>query len=100
LRKACVKDCVKKQIVENQALDEFLYAFTHMRKNIPTKPIRPTDRPFSQLARFFYTITLMRNMRNKIHKIFENQGFEALRKSLRMLYACFTQTCTLAKKMI
>jgi len=36
-------------------------------------------------------------MRNKMRKILENQGFKALRKALRMLYACFTQTCTFAK---
>jgi len=36
-------------------------------------------------------------MRNKMRKILENQGFEALRKSLRKLYASFTQTRILAK---
>jgi len=39
-------------------------------------------------------------MRNKMRKILENQGLEALRKALRMLYACFTQTRTFAKNML
>jgi DNA-binding transcriptional regulator PaaX len=105
LRKGCVKNCVKKQIVENQALREILYAFTHMRKDISqTRPTHlPTDQSVSwhdfctQEPDFFYTFTLNRNMRNKMRKILENQGFGLLRKALRMLYACFTQTCTFAK---
>jgi hypothetical protein len=35
LRKGCVKNCVKKQSVENQALAEILSAFPHMRKDHP-----------------------------------------------------------------
>jgi hypothetical protein len=38
------KNCVKKQTVENQALAEFLYAFTHDWENISQKPTPyPTD---------------------------------------------------------
>jgi hypothetical protein len=47
----------------------------------------------------FYTFTHNRNKRNKMRKILENQRFEALRKALRMLYASFTQTYTLAKNL-
>jgi len=35
------KKCVKAQTVENQALDEFLYAFTLMRKDISYQARRP-----------------------------------------------------------
>ena len=35
------KNCGIKQIVENQALYEFLSAFPHMRKKTPTKPATP-----------------------------------------------------------
>jgi len=42
----------------------------------------------------------MRNMRNKMRKIIENQGFEALRKLLRMLYANFTLFHTFVKNML
>jgi hypothetical protein len=47
MQKGCRKDCRIKQTVENQALREILYAFTHMRKNYP-KPARPTYRLTSQ----------------------------------------------------
>jgi DNA-binding transcriptional regulator PaaX len=88
LRKGCVKNCVKKQIVENQALREILYAFTHMRKDPPPNPHQTRWHDFcSQKPDFFYTFTLNRNMRNKMRKILENQGFGLLRKALRMLYA-------------
>jgi hypothetical protein len=80
------KKCVKAQIVENQALEQFLYAFTLMRKDLPTQARRPTWHDFcSQKPRFFNTFTLMRNMRNKMRKILENQRFEALRKALRKM---------------
>jgi len=85
------KNCEKKQTLENQALDEFLYAFTLMRKNPPPRPANlPLPTPL-QKPRFFYTFTHKRNKRNKMRKIFENQGFEAFRKSFRMLFASFSQ---------
>jgi hypothetical protein len=37
------KNCGIKQIVENQALERFLSAFPHMRKNTPTQARRPAD---------------------------------------------------------
>jgi len=39
--KACVKLCVKEKIVENQALDEILYAFTHIRPKMSLLTLRP-----------------------------------------------------------
>ena len=86
------KRCVKKQIIENQALERFLYAFTLMRKDqSQTHPTHPLARFLQAKMRFFYIFTYNRNKRNKINKILENQGFEALRKALRkalrMLYA-------------
>jgi hypothetical protein len=105
LRKGCGKTCGIKQIVENQALADILSAFPHMRKDISqTRPTHlPTDQSVSwhdfctQEPDFFYTFTLMRNMRNKMRKTFENQGFEFFRKSFRMFSASFPQTCTFAK---
>jgi len=41
------KNCVKKQILENQALAEFLYAFTHMRKTHP----KPAPTPWHDFCR-------------------------------------------------
>jgi hypothetical protein len=88
--KNCVKNCVKKQTVENQALERFLYAFTHITKKV--SPLTPPTHPWHDFCRQdpqqFYIFVYMRNMRNKMRKILENQRFEAL----RMLYACFTQT--------
>jgi len=40
------------------------------------------------------------NKRNKMRKIFENQGFEAFRKSFRMLFASFSQNWHLLKTML
>ena len=73
--KGCLKICLKAQTVENQALAEILYAFTHMRKNRPPKPDRPTPTPHPLKTDFFNTFTHNRNMRNKMRKILENQGF-------------------------
>jgi hypothetical protein len=101
MRKGCGKTCGIKQIVENQALREILSAFPHMRKDISqtrrSDPPRPLARFLHSRTRFFYTFTLNRNMRNKMRKTFENQGFEFFRKSFRMLSASFPQTCTFAK---
>ena len=64
-----------------------------MRKNPPPRPAPTLGTIFAlQETQHFYTFTHKRNKRNKMRKIFENQELEALRKSLRMLYACFTQT--------
>jgi hypothetical protein len=101
LRKGCVKNCVKKQIVENQALREILYAFTHMRKDPPPNPHQTRWHDFcTQEPDFFYTFTAkpekLRN-RNAV-KLLESQGFEAFQFSLQRLYAvALQQTCTFAK---
>jgi hypothetical protein len=53
------KICGKKQILENQALAEFLSAFPHNWENISQRPAPyPTDRPVSQLARFLQARSL------------------------------------------
>jgi hypothetical protein len=94
LRKGCVKNCVKKQIVENQALREILYAFTHMRKNYP-KPARPTYRLTSQSVG---TIFALKNPIFSIHLRLTVICVIKCVKSLKIkglgfyarLYACFT----------
>ena len=97
------KATVKKQTVEKQALDEIFYGFTVCRKNMPTQA-RPTPTRWHdfciQDARFFYTFTFNRNNRKENRQILENQGFEALRYSLRWLYGDFTVSCTFAKNLL
>jgi hypothetical protein len=67
----------------------------------PDPPAPPVGTIFAmQKPDFFNTFTLMRNMRNKMRKILENQGFEALRSPLRKLYASFTQTYQFAKNLL
>jgi membrane-bound lytic murein transglycosylase len=108
LRNACGKDaermrknCGMKQIVENQALEQFLSAFPHMRKDISHQARPPTWHDFCrQKTRFFNTFSYKRNKQNENRKIFENQGFELFRKSFRKHSASFPQTCQLAKNLL
>jgi len=65
---------------------------TRPPKPTPTHPTLPLQKPD-----FFNTFLHKRNMRNKMHKILENQGFGLFRKSFRIHSAFFPQNFQLAK---